>query len=292
MSEENVSFEQLLNDSMKESKKLEKITEGTVINVNDKGEVFVDLNYKADGIIPKSEYSFDVNADPKKELKPGDKITVQVLKLNDGEGNVLLSYKKIRSAEAKKKQEEEMAKFWEQADVGDKYEGTVSSICSYGAFIDINGVQGLLHISEISWDRDAKVGDILKEGQKVNITIKELDKENKRMKLSYDEKGENPWNTVDSKVGDIVKVTIKKMMPFGAFAEIKEGIEGLIHISQISTARITKPEDVLSIGQQVNAKIIDMDLENKKIELSIRELEGTSNEYTNQEENTEVIKGE
>lgn len=283
MSEENVSFEQLLNDSMKESKKLEKITEGTVINVNDKGEVFVDLNYKADGIIPKSEYSFDVNADPKKELKAGDKITVQVLKLNDGEGNVLLSYKKIRNAENKKKQEENMTKFWEKAEVGNKYEGTVSSICSYGAFIDIDGVQGLLHISEISWNRDAKVGDILKEGQKINITIKELDKENKRMKLSYDEKGEDPWNTLEVKVGDIVKVTIKKMMPFGAFAEIKQGVEGLIHISQISTARITKPEDVLSVGEEVNAKIIDMDIQNKKIELSIRELEGTSDEYSSQD---------
>lgn len=283
MNEENVSFEQLLNDSMKESKKLEKITEGTVIDVNDKGEVFVDLNYKADGIIPKSEYSFDVNADPKKELKPGDKITVQVLKLNDGEGNVLLSYKKIRSAEAKKIQEENTRKFWENAEVGNKYEGIVSSICSYGAFIDINGVQGLLHISEISWNRDAKVQDILQVGQKINITIKELDKENKRMKLSYDGKGEDPWNTLDNKVGDVVKVTIKKMMPFGAFAEIKEGVEGLIHVSQISTERIAKPEDVLSIGQEVNSKIIDMDIENKKIELSIRELEGTSSEYSSED---------
>ncbi len=283
MNDEDVSFEQLLNDSMKESKRLEKITEGTVININDKGEVFVDLNYKADGIIPRSEYSFDVNADPKKELNLGDKITVQVLKLNDGEGNVLLSYKKIRNAEAKKKQEENAMKFWENAEVGNKYEGIVSSICSYGAFIDIDGVQGLLHISEISWNRDAKVQDILQVGQKINITIKELDKENKRMKLSYDEKGEDPWNTLDNKVGDVVKVTIKKMMPFGVFAEIKEGVEGLIHISQISTERIAKPEDALSIGEQVNAKIIDMDIANKKIELSIRELEGTSSEYSSDE---------
>lgn len=277
MNEENVSFEELLNDSMKENKRLEKITEGTVINVNDKGEVFVDLNYKADGIIPKSEYSFDANTDPKQELKPGDKITVQVLKLNDGEGNVLLSYKRIRSAEYKKKQEEKLTKFWEQVEVGNKYEGIVSSVCSYGAFIDIDGVQGLLHISEITWKRDATVQDFLQVGQKVNVMIKELDKENKRMKLAYEGKGEDPWNTVDVKVGDIVKVTIKKMMPFGAFAEIKEGVEGLIHISQISTQRITKPEDVLSVGEEVNAKIIDMDLANKKIELSIRELEGVIN---------------
>lgn len=283
MNEENVSFEELLNDSMKESKKLEKITEGTVININDKGEVFVDLNYKADGIIPKSEYSFDVNSDPKQELKAGDKITVQVLKLNDGEGNVLLSYKRIRSAEAKKKQEEKTSKFWEQVDVGNKYEGIVSSVCSYGAFIDIDGVQGLLHISEITWNRDAIVQDFLQVGQKISVTIKELDKENKRMKLAYEGKGEDPWNRVNENVGDVVKVKIKKLVPFGAFAEIKEGVEGLIHISQISTARISKPEDVLSVGEEVNAKIIDMDLANKKIELSIRELEGTSSEYSSED---------
>lgn len=284
MNEENLSFEELLNDSMKENKRLEKIEQGTVISISSKGEVFVDLNYKADGIIPRSEYSYDETSDPHDEFKPGDKIKVEVLKLNDGEGNVLLSYKRLRSQEIKRQLEEKQNKFWENVQVGDKYEGTVSSVCSYGAFIDIDGVQGLLHISEMSWDRDAKAGDILTTGQKINVTIKELDKENKRMKLSYEGKGEDPWFKAGYKVGDIVKVKIKKIMPYGAFAELKKGIEGLIHISQISEQKITKPEEKLEIGEKVNAKIIDINEENKKIELSIRELEGTSNEYSSKED--------
>ena len=265
MNEENISFEELLNSSMNQNQRLGKIAEGTVISVNQNKEVFVDLNYKADGIIPKGEYSFDENADPSKELKPGDKIKVEVLKQNDGQGNVLLSYKKLRDQERKKD-------FWENAEVGKEYEGIVSSICSYGAFIDINGVQGLLHISEISWNRDAKVQDILKQGQTIKVIIKELDKENKRIKLSYADKGVNPWENLKLNVGDIIKVKIRKFMPFGAFAQIAEGIDGLIHISQISTQRIAKPDEKLKIGEEVNAKVLNIDLENKKIELSIKEL--------------------
>ncbi len=278
MNEENISFEELLNNSMKQNQRLEKITEGTVISVNQNKEVFVDLNYKADGIIPRGEYSFDENADPSTELKPGDKIKVEVMKLNDGQGNVLLSYKKLRDKERKNK-------FWETAEVGKEYEGVVSSICSYGAFVDINGVQGLLHISEISWNREAKVQDILKQGQKVKVIIKELDKENKRIKLTYADKGVDPWEKLNLNVGDIIKVKIKKFMPFGAFAQAQDGIDGLIHISQISTQRIAKPEEKLKIGEEVNAKVINVDKENKKLELSIKELEGTSDEYSSLEDN-------
>lgn len=278
MDDENISFEELLDNSMKQNQRLDKITEGTVISVNQNKEVFVDLNYKADGIIPKGEYSFDENADPSKELKPGDKIKVEVMKLNDGQGNVLLSYKKLRNQERKRE-------FWETAEVGKEYEGVVSSICSYGAFIDINGTQGLLHISEISWNREAKVQDILKQGQKIKVIIKELDKENKRIKLSYADKGIDPWEKLSLNVGDIVKVKINKFMPFGAFAQVQDGIDGLIHISQISTQRIAKPEEKLKIGEEVNAKVINVDKENKKLELSIKELEGTSDEYSSLEDN-------
>ena len=351
MNEENISFEELLNNSMNENQKLEKITEGTVINVSSKGEIFVDLNYTADGIIPKSEYSYDENVDPAKEVKAGDKIKFEILKLNDGLGNVLLSCKRLKSQEAKKEFEEKVENneifeekvnevtdkglviningirvfipnslscgqkdivrfkiieynpkerkiigsckavldekkekaendFWSNVEVGKEYEGVVSSICSYGAFVDINGVQGLLHISEISWNRDAKVQDILTQGQKINVTIKELDKENKRIKLSYEGKGVDPWESINYKVGDIVKVKIRKFMPFGVFAQITEGVDGLIHISQICEERISKPEEKLQIGEEVNTKIIDINLEKKKIELSIKELEGTSNEYS------------
>ena len=358
MNDENISFEELLNSSMK-NEKLGKTVEGTVMSINQKGEIILDLNYKADGIIPRGEYSFDEAEDPKKELKIGDKLTADVIKLNDGQGNVLLSCKKRRRDyirkefenrvnnndifeeivsdkndkglivnykgirifiphslsenankddkikfriieykpkehkiigsvkilvdEEKKKKEEE---FWKDAEVGKEYKGIVNSVCSYGAFIDIyGGVQGLLHISEMSWERGANPNDILKQGQEVIVKIKELDKENKRMKLIYDKKGEDPWKNVSSKykVGDIVKVKIKKFMPFGAFAEIEKGIEGLIHISQICEQRISKPEEKLEIGEIVNAKIIDLNEENKKIELSVKELEGTSSEYSSKD---------
>ena len=167
--------------------------------------------------------------------------------------------------------------------VGKTYTGTVNSISEYGAFIDIDGiVQGLLHISEMTWERDKKPKDILEVGQEVKVKIKEVDKENKRIKLIYDKKGPDPWDKIDEKykVSDVVNVKILNFVPFGAFVKIEKGIEGLVHISQICEKRITKPDEVLKIGQKVNAKIISIDKENKKIELSIRELEGTSNELS------------
>ena len=337
MNDENMSFEELLNNSMK-NEKIGKTVEGTVIAISKNEEVFVDLHYKADGIIPKGEYSFDENELPSKELKAGDKIIADVLKMNDGQGNVLLSCKKRKKETIRKEFEEKVnnneifeeevsekndkglvvnykgirifiplslssgqtdkvrfkiieynpkehkvigsAKvlieeerkqkedaFWQDVEVGKTYQGTVASVCSYGAFIDINGVQGLLHISEMSWERRANPNDILKQGQEITVKIKTLDKENKRMQLVYEGKGKDPWQILDCKVGDIVKVKIKKLMPFGAFAEITKGVEGLVHISQISEERISKPEEKLEIGEEVNAKVIDINLENKKIEL-------------------------
>lgn len=350
MNEENMSFEELLNNSMK-NQRLGKTVEGTVISINKNEEIFVDLNYKADGIIPKGEYSFDETELPSNDLKIGDKITADVIKLNDGQGNVLLSCKRRKKETVKKEFEEKVnnneifeekvserndkglvvnykgirifiplslssnqtdivrfkiieynpkehkiigsakiiveeerrkkeEEFWQNVEVGKTYNGTVASVCSYGAFIDINGVQGLLHISEMSWERGANPNNILKQGQEITVKIKTLDKENKRMQLVYEGKGEDPWQKINCKIGDVVTVKIKKIMPFGAFAEIEKGIEGLIHISQISEERIMKPEEKLDIGEDVNAKIIDMNLEDKKIELSIKELEGTSQEYS------------
>lgn len=357
MEEENKSFEELLNDSMNKKQKLDKIVEGKVINVTSSGEIYVDINYKADGIIPKNEYSFDENANPADEFKPGDSITAEVIKMNDGLGNVLLSYKKLKAKlkrdEFEKKVEnkevfeesvsssnpngliveyngirifipnslsagqkdkvrfrvieynpkehkvigsckvlvdeakaEKEKKFWDEAKEGKEYEGTVASISSYGAFIDINGVQGLLHISEMSWDRDAKANDILKEGQKVKVRIKTLDKENKRIQLAYDGKGVDPWETLSIKVGDVIKVKIKSIKTFGAFATVAPTIDGLIHISQISSEKIAKPEDKLKVGQEVEVKVINVDKENKKVELSIKELEGKKVEGANSNEET------
>lgn len=362
--EEN--FEELFNKSVKDVN-IGKTVTGTVIRITKNKEIFVDIGYKADGIIPYSEYSFDDTQDPNSEFKVGDSITADVLKMNDGLGNVLLSYKKVKSRlvwknfekkvnnkeifkekvtdvnkngliinsngvrifiplslscinknedietfkgkevefviteydrnnkkiigsikELKDKAKKEMQdKFWNEVEIGKEYEGTVKSISNYGAFVDLEGVvQGLLHVSELSWDKNANTREILKEEQKLKVKIKELDKENRRIKLTTDLKGEDPWNVVKDKykVSEIVKVKIVRFMPFGAFAELEKGIEGLIHISQISSERITKPEEKLELGQIVNAKIIDIDLENKKIALSISEIEGTSYDLAYQEE--------
>lgn len=359
--EKEMSFEELYNESLKETK-LEKTVTGKIISITEQGEIFVDIHYKADGIIPKKEYSDDETKNPKDEFKVGDLITADVLKQNDGLGNVLLSYKRVKQREEKDELEnriknneifEEKVKevndkgiivellnkrvfiplslsgiprgedasklqgqtvkfriteydaktnkiigsiknvldevkkakqeeFWNNIEIGKKYEGTVASISSYGAFIDLDGVvQGLLHVSEISWDRNAKVNEILKQGQKIEVTIKEVDRENRRIKLSYGEKGQNPWNNIDEKyhINDVIKVKVVKIMPFGAFVELEPGIEGLVHISQIAERKLAKPEEELKLGQHVNAKIIDLNKENEKIELSIKELEGTSNEY-------------
>ena len=359
--EDNLTFEDVINQTFKQIKTGTTVT-GTIIEINKQGEIFVDIGYKAYGIIPKAEFFSEKGLSPNEEYAVGDKIKADVLKLNDGQGNVLMSCKhaKIREIrkEFKEKVEEknifeetvsqvnkngliilykqlirifiplslsnigrdedvneykgktvrfrviendERAKkiigsikdvveeekrqkseeFWNSIEVGKKYVGTVTSISDYGAFVDIGGAQGLLHISEIAWGRNQNPKDILQVGQEIDVKIKELDKENKRFKLSYEKKGPNPWNKVEEKynIGDIVKVKISKLMPFGAFAELEKGVEGLVHISQICERKISKPEEELKVGQKVNAKIINIDLENKKIELSIRELEGTSNEY-------------
>lgn len=362
MENKEESFKELFEESLKkEEKKLEKTVTGKIISITKEGEIFVDINYKADGIIPRKEFSNDENANPNDEFKIGDTITADILKMNDGLGNVLLSYKHAKNRnlkvelqnkvnnneiiksevvsvndkglitivnetrvfipmslsgirrnedvnnylgkevkfriteydektnkvigsiksvddeERKQKQEE----FWNNIEVGKEYEGIVTSLSTYGAFVDLGEAQGLLHVSEIAWDRNTKPSDILNQGQKIKVSILELDKENKRIKLSYLDKGPNPWNKVETTyhIGDIIKVKVVKFMPFGAFVELEKGIEGLVHISQISEKKITKPEEILKIDECVNAKIIDINLEQQRIELSVKELEGTSNEY-------------
>ena len=366
---ENVTFEELLNQTLKDIRVGQTVT-GTVINITEQKEIFIDIGYKADGIIPATEYILNDGETVENKFKIGSRISAVVVKLNDGLGNVLLSYNRARReidqkefeskvnynsifrstvtevnekglitnfstvkifiplslssiprnedphtykgkeieykiieynpetnrvigsikelTEAKRK--EKLDAFWNNVEVGKSYTGTVTSLSEYGAFVDLEGVvQGLLHISEMTWERDKKPKDILNVGQEIKVSIKELDKENKRIKLVYDKKGPDPWSKVEEKykVGDVVTVRILNFAPFGAFARIDKGIEGLIHISQICEKRINKPEEALEVGQKVNAKVISMDVENKKIELSIRELEGTSNELEEEESNVE-----
>lgn len=358
--ENDLSFKELYEKSLKETK-LEKTVTGRIISITPQGEIFVDIGYKADGIIPKKEYSDDENANPKNELNVGDMITADVLKQNDGLGNVLLSYKRVKQRENQKEFEQKInnkeifeekvkevndkgiivemygkrvfiplslsgihrgedasklkgtivkfriteydakankiigsiksvldeeknrkiEEFWSDVEIGKKYKGTVASISSYGAFVDLGVTQGLLHISEMSWDRNAKVDELLKQGQEIEVTVIDVDKENRRLKLSYGEKGPNPWNMASQRyhLNDVVKVKVNKIMPFGVFVELEPGIEGLVHISQIAERKLAKPDEELKLGQHVNAKIIELDLEAQRIELSIKELEGTSDEF-------------
>ena len=282
------------------NKNHDKTVTGTVIQVSSKGEIFVDFKYKADGIIPKSEYSDDADKDPKIELKPGDTITADVLKWNDGEGNVLLSYKKykrredikkekelkIKQAEEREKQEIERAKniqeFWDNIEIGKTYIGTISRIADYGIFVDLGVVSGLAHISELLWDKNQKLQNKFNINDEIEVKIKSFNKEEGKIALEYPLKGENPWFSLAQKykINDVVTCKVAKFAPFGAFLEIEKGLEGLVHNSEITALkRVIKPEEELELGQIINAKIINIDKEKLKIGLSIKELEGTSAEY-------------
>jgi len=303
---EEKSFEELYNESLN-TKRFDKKVTGTVIGISSKGEIFVDFGYKADGIIPKKEYSDDETKNPKDEFKTGDTISADVLQWNDGLGNVLLSYKKLKRREdaikekelriqkAKEreiqrqeyeKQKEEKAKsieeFWNNLKVGQTFNGTISKIADYGLFIDLGLVRGLLYISEITWNKDEKLEEKFQVGEEIEVKVKSFSKEEGKIALEYPLKPENPWFSLVEKykVNDIVTCSVIKFAAFGAFLEIENGLEGLVHNSAItSLKRITKPEEALELGQTINAKIINIDKEKCKIGLSIKELEGTSAEY-------------
>ena len=232
---EEKSFEELYNESLN-SKRFDKTVTGTVIGISSKREIFVDFGYKADGIISRSEYSDDETLDPKDEFKPGDTITADVLKWNDGLGNVLLSYKKLKRREdaikekelrikrakqreiekqEREKQKEERIKnieeFWNNLKVGMSFNGTISKIESYGMFVDLGLVKGLLHISEVLWDKSEKLEDKFEVGETIEVKVKSFDKDEKRISLEYPMKSENPWYALADKykINDIVtcKVT-------------------------------------------------------------------------------------
>ena len=312
MAEKN--FEELYNESLN-TKRFDKTVTGTVIQISSKGEIFVDFKYKADGIIPRAEYSEDESKNPKEEFKTGDTISADVLKWNDGFGNVLLSYKKykrredaekekvlrIKQKEEREKQKQERTKnieeFWNNIEVGKTYTGTISKIADYGVFVDLGFVTGLAHISELSWDKNEKLEDKFNINDEIEVKIKSFDKETKKISLEYPLKGENPWFILADKykINDIVTCKVVKFASFGAFLEIEKGLEGLVHNSEItSLKRVIKPEDELQLGQTINAKIINIDTEKLKISLSIKEIEGTSAEYgyeeyiSNEDNNTEI----
>ena len=348
--EEN--FAELLEQSIKTLNTGDKVL-GTVTGIGNT-EIQVDLGTKHAGYIPYDEVSADPSVKPEDILHVGDEIEVFVVRVNDQEGTVQLSKKKLDglkiwddmaayaeekttieaviteenkgglvatfkgirvfipasqsgvakggdmagqvgktvqmkitevnrarrrvigsiravSSEARKAAQE---KIWAEIENGKKYHGTVKSLTSYGAFVDIGGVDGMVHVSELSWNHIKTPAEVVKVGDEIDVYVISFDPEKKKISLGYKTAEMNPWNQFMTKynVGDVVDAKVVKLMTFGAFAEILPGVDGLIHISQIADRRIGKPEDVLSEGQEVQVKITDVDAENKRISLSIRAL--------------------
>lgn len=239
--------------------------EGKVIAVN-KGGV-VALVYDNQVFIPAAHSG--VPRDGDLSALVGQTVTLRILEIKDGKkakGSIRLVLRDERRAKEKE--------FWDTIEEGKEYTGTVKSMTSYGAFVDLGGVDGMVHCSELSWKHIKSPAEVVSVGDVIHVFVKSFNVEKKRISLGYKTETTNPWYifTHQYAVGDIASVKIVSLMPFGAFAEIVDGVDGLIHISQIADRKIGKPADVLEIGQIVDAKIIDIDSENQKISLSIRAL--------------------
>lgn len=346
-----LTFEQMLEESFKTIHNGE-VVDGTIIGVKP-DEIILNIGYKADGIITRSEYTNEPNIDLTTVVAVGDSMTAKVLKVNDGEGQVLLTYKRLAAekgnerlkeafenkevlkapvtqilggglsvvvdearvfipaslvsdtyekdlnkyqgqeiefvisefnprrnrvigdrrqllvAEKAEKQKELFAKL----QIGDRIEGTVKNVTDFGAFIDLGGVDGLLHISEMSWGRVENPKRVFQVGDKVEVLVKDINDTKVALSLKFPES--NPWAnaTEDYAVGNIITGRVARMTDFGAFVELAPGVDALLHVSQISRAHVDKPSDVLSVGQEITAKVVDLNEAEKKISLSMKALE-------------------
>lgn len=328
-----------------------KIVKGTVIDVKD-DEIILNINYKADGIITKNEYSNDINISLRDKVQVGETIEAKVIKTNDGDGQVLLSVKRVAAEKANEKLEEaynneevlkgivtqvldgglsvtvdevrvfipaslvsdiyekDLTKYKDQEiefkitefnprkrriignrkmlieaekkaakealfariHVGDTVEGNVKNVTDFGAFIDLGGADGLLHISEMSWGRVENPKKLFNVGDSVKAIIKDIQGEKIALSLKFEET--NPWLTAAEKyaVGNIVTGRVARMTDFGAFVELEPGVDALLHVSQIAKEHIEKPSSVLSVGQEIEVKVVDFKLDEKKISLSMKVL--------------------
>ncbi len=343
-----LTFEQMLEESLKTIHTGE-VVEGTVIDVKPE-EIILNIGYKSDGVLTKNEYTNEPNVDLTTIAKPGDTMEVKVLKVNDGEGQVLLTYKRLAADRGNKRIEEayenrevltakvaqvldgglsvvveevrifipaslvsdtyekdlnkyagqeikfviseynpkrrryigdrkqlileekaEMQKkLFETIKIGDTVEGTVKNVTDFGAFIDLGGCDGLLHISEMSWGRVENPKKVFKVGDVVKVLIKDISGTKIALSLKFED--QNPWKDAASKyaVGSEVTGKVARMTDFGAFIELEPGIDALLHVSQISKEHIDKPSDVLKSGEEVTAKVVDFNEADKKISLSIK----------------------
>ena len=244
--------------------KVIELTKGGLVMISPFGRVFIPISQTT---LPRREEPYD-----EKDLAPfaGQTLEFKVIGTDARKKRAVGS---IRAVATEKKKAAE-AKFWETAEVGQTFTGKVKSITSYGAFVDLGPVDGMVHISEMSWKRIKNPSEVVKVGDEIDVYIKALDPEKKRISLGHKMDADNPWTILSEKYseGDVVDVKIVSLTPFGAFAEVIPGIDGLIHISQIADHKIAKPADELSVGEVVKAKITAIDYDAKKVSLSIRAL--------------------
>ena len=356
-----MSFEQLLEASLKTIRNGE-VVEGTVIDVKE-DEIILNIGYKADGIITRSEYSNTANLDLRTVVNVGDTMQAKVLKVNDGEGQVLLTYKRLLAEKGNKRLEDaynnkevltakvvnvldgglsvvveearvfipaslvsdtyeknlgkyegqeisfvitefnprkrriigdrkqllvaekaqKQKELFERINVGDVVEGKVKNVTDFGAFIDLGGADGLLHISEMSWGRVENPKKLLKVGDDITVLIKDIQGEKIALSLKFAD--QNPWLTASEKyaVGNVVEGKVARMTDFGAFVELEPGVDALLHVSQISREHVEKPADVLKVGEIITAKVVDFNEEERKISLSIKAMEVPAKEETVEE---------
>lgn len=239
---------------------------GVIVDVVRGGVLVLTHNVKL--FIPASQVSTTRVEDLKTLLR--QEVDFKILEINEGRRRAIGSVKAV----LREQRDQAREKFWETVEVGQKYTGTVKSITSYGAFVDLGGVDGMIHITELSWTRIKHPSEIVNIGDTVEVYVKDLDPENKKISLGYKKTEDNPWNVLQTtyQVGDVVKVKVVSLTQYGAFAQVIPGIDGLIHISQISTERINKASDALEVGQEVEVKITDIDYDAKRVSLSIRAL--------------------
>ena len=357
-----MSFEQLLNESFKTIHNGE-VVEGTVIDVKE-DEIILNIGYKADGIITKSEYSNDSSINLRDVVHVNDKMEAKVLKVNDGEGQVSLTYKRLAAEKGNKRLEEafetqevlkatvaqvldgglsviveearvfipaslvsdtyeknlgkyagqeiefvisefnprrrrvigdrkqlivarkaEMQKeLFERIHVGDVVEGVVKNVTDFGAFVDLGGADGLLHISEMSWGRVENPKKVFKVGETISVLIKDINGDKIALSLKFED--QNPWLSASEKyaVGNVVTGRVARMTDFGAFVELEPGVDALLHVSQISHEHVDRPADVLKAGQMIDAKVVDFNEGDKKISLSMKALESIAPAQETEEE--------
>lgn len=251
-------------DKVMNAKESGEILEGVVTNVI-KGGILV-LSNGVKVFVPASQATARKEDNLDDLLKKNVKF--KIIEVNEQRGKAVGSIRAVASAE----REAAKAKFWENVEVGSVFKGEVKSLTNYGAFVDLGGIDGMVHKTELSWSRIKHPSEVVKVGDIVEVYVKELDKEANRISLGYKKTEDDPWNVFAAKynVGDVVNAKIVSITPFGAFANIIDGVDGLIHISQIADKRVNKIEDVLTVGQDVEAQITEIDSEKKRISLSMR----------------------